>query len=55
MAIIEKTILVPICPDVPECEYIEEHILKAGIDPIRWAIVSVEGGNYVVSAAGVGL
>lgn len=32
-------------------KYIEKELEKIGINPLRWAIVSVEKENYIISVA----
>lgn len=50
--IISKTFKI-VSKIMPPCaDFIEEEIIKNKIEPIRWAIVEIEGNELVVSVSG---
>ena len=36
----------------PEVSFIEEEIVKQGLEPLRWAIIEVKNNELTVSASG---
>ena len=49
MEIIDRQYIIKKCDDLSS-EYIENHIFKPGFEPLRWAIVNVDNGYYVIDA-----
>ena len=50
--IISKTIEI-ICEKLPpSVDFIENEIKKQNIDPIRWAIINIEGDKLTLSVSG---
>ena len=50
--VISKTLKIksPVMP--PNVDYIEQEIIKNNIEPLRWAIVDVEGDMLTISVSG---
>lgn len=54
MAIIEKKIKIPLKKSsLPEVSVIENAIMQAGLEPVRWAIVDIDENEYTILANGV--
>ncbi len=54
MAIIEKKIKIPLKKgSLPEINVIENAIIKAGLEPVRWAIVDINENEYTILANGI--
>jgi len=50
--VISKTIKIKTDKLPPDIEFIEKEIIKSGIEPLRWAIVEVEGDILTLSISG---
>ena len=50
--VISKTIKIKTDKLPPEVKFIEEEIIKSGLEPLRWAIVEVEGDILTLSVSG---
>ncbi len=54
MAIIEKRIKIKFENGIlPEVKHIENAIIKAGLEPVRWAIVDIKENECIILANGV--
>ncbi len=54
MAIIEKRIRIKVKNgSLPEINIIENAILQAGLEPVRWAIVDINENEYIILANGI--
>ncbi len=54
MAIVEKRIKIKLKNgSLPETDVIENAIMKAGLEPVRWAIVDIDKNEYTILANGV--
>ena len=52
MKIVDRILKIKTPKLPPENAFMEKSIKEAGIDPIRWAVIEVEGDILTVSAAG---
>ena len=52
MSVISKTIKIKADFLPPKIEFIEQEIIKQGIEPLRWAIVEVENNEITVCVSG---
>ena len=50
--IVSKVIQIKADELPPQVDFIESEIIKAGIKPLRWAIVEVEDKNLTLSVSG---
>ncbi len=54
MAIVEKKVILTLKDgEIPSVERVENAIIQAGLEPVRWAIVDVVENDYVILANGV--
>jgi len=52
MSVISKIIKIKTSNFPPKPEYIEQKIIKSGIEPLRWAIIEVKESEVLVSVSG---
>lgn len=52
MSVISKTIKIKTKSLPPQIEFIEQEIIKQGIEPLRWAIVEVENNEITICVSG---
>ena len=50
--IISKIIKIEAQKLPPSVEFIEKQILSQGLEPLRWAIVEINGNELLISASG---
>lgn len=50
--VISKTIKIKSDKLPPEVEFIEQEIIKSGLEPLRWAIVDVKDKELTLSVSG---
>ena len=50
--VISKTIKIKTEKLPPEVDFIENEIIKSGLEPLRWAIVEVEDNLLTLSVSG---
>ena len=50
--VISKTIKIKADKLPPEADFIEQEIIKSGLEPLRWAIVDVTDNELTLSVSG---
>lgn len=50
--VVSKTIKIIAQNLPPKVDFIEQEIIKSGIEPLRWAIVDVEENELTISVSG---